>query len=192
MKYHLLQTLVALLICTPIASNAQQVSQFMSAQEYNEMKPGPEKIQAIKALERRGWYHQDAAMDYRGNPLETARVDLAPFVDELGESVFLVTDVSPEFPGGTMALKDYLQNQLGDLLAGSADEVQNTLFVKFSIQKDGHIDAVEPASPFPDWISASTTQRCMAAIRDMPVWSPGIFNEEPVKVKSLMIFSLRK
>jgi hypothetical protein len=164
----------------------------MSAQEYNEMKPGPEKVQAIKTLERKGWRHQDAFMDYRGEPLESESVNLAPFVDAQGESVFLVTDVSPEFPGGPGSLKDYLQNMLGDLLARSTDEVQNTLFVKFSIQKDGNIDAVEPASPFPEWIPVTTTQRCVAAMKRMPTWSPGIFNEEPVKVKNLMIFSLRK
>jgi len=192
MQHRLLLVLFVSLFIAPTASKAQQVTQFMSAQEYNEMKRGPERIQAIQDLERRGWYHQDAAMDYRGNALETERVDLSPFVDEMGESVFLVTAVSPEFPGGATSLKDCQQNLLGDLLSRSADEVQNTLYIKFSVQKDGRIESVEPASPFPDWIPASTTQRCMAAVRDMPVWTPGIFNEEPVKVKLLMIFSLRK
>ena len=192
MQHLLFQAIFALLIFAPEAGSAQRVTQFMKAQEYNEMKPGPERIQAIKDLERKGWYNQDAAMDYSGNPLVSEKVDLSPFVDEMGESVFLVTAVSPEFPGGTTSLKDYQQNLLGDLLSRPADEVQNTLFIKFSVLKDGKIDAVEPASPFPDWIPVSTTQRCMDAVRDMPVWSPGIFNEAPVKVKLLMIFSLRK
>lgn len=192
MKHLFVHTFFALLILMPLTSSGQRVTQFLTAQQYNEMKPGPEKIQAIKDLERRGWYHQDAAMDHLGNALVSDKVDLSPFVDELGESVFLVSDISPEFPGGTASLKDYQQNLLGDLLARSTDEVQNTLFIKFSVLKDGKIDAVEAANPFPDWIPASTIQRCMAAVRDMPVWSPGIFNEEPVKVKLMINFSLRK
>ena len=192
MQHLLFKALFALLFFAPKAANAQGVTQLMGAHEYLEMKSGPEKIQKIRDLERRGWYHQDAYTDQRGNALESARVDLAPFVDDLGESVFLVTDVSPEFPGGPSTLNDYLQNLLGDLLARPSDEVQNTLFFKFSVLKDGKIDAIEPANPIPDWIPKSTSQRCLAAIRDMPAWSPGVFKENPVKVKVLMTFSLRK
>jgi hypothetical protein len=192
MKHQLLQALLVLLIFAPEASKAQRLAQLMSAQEYNQIKSGPEKSQQIRDLEHRSWFHKDAFIDQKGNALEAEKVDLSPFVDNLGETTFLVTDITPEFPGGAIALKDYLQNLLGDLLARSTDEVQNTLFIKFTVLKDGKIEAVEPANPFPDWIPISVTQRCMAALRDMPAWTPGIFKEDPVRVKLLMTLSLRK
>lgn len=192
MQHLLFQGLFALLIFAPKAANAQGVTQLMSAQAYNQMESGPEKTQQIRDLERRGWYHHDEYTDQRGNALESAKVDLSPFVDDLGESVFLVTDVSPEFPGGPSTLNDYFQNLLGDLLARPSDEVQNTLYIKFSVLKDGKIDAIEPANPIPDWIPKLTSRRCLAALRDMPAWSSGIFKDSPVKVKVLMTFSLRK
>jgi hypothetical protein len=192
MQYFLSRAFLALLLFAPKVSDAQNLEQLMDAKAYQEMISGPDRIRQVRELEHKGWLHHDEQMDHIGNLIETKKFDLSPFVDQLGASFFLVTDISPEFPGGSTSFKDYQQNLLGDLLARSTDEVQNTLFIKFSVLKDGKIDAVEPASPFPDWIPASTIQRCMAAIRDMPVWSPGIFNGEPVNVKLLVDFSLRK
>lgn len=191
MRFLLFQTLIAFLLVAPEVSNAQDLGQLMAAKEYLQMQPGPEKSDLIQNLERKGWYHQDESMDHNGNFIETKKVDLAPFVDSLGESVFLVTDASPEFPGGALALQDYLQNRLSDLFPKPNGEPQNTLFVKFSVLKDGKIGDVEPANPFPEWVRASTGQRCLAAVGEMPNWSPGIFKDQAVKVKMLMIFSLR-
>lgn len=185
------QALFAILILASGASKAQNVTQLMSAQGYNQMETGPEKEQQIRNLERKGWYHQDAYTDQRGNALESAKVDLSPFVDELGESVFLVTDISPAFPGGLMAQGDYLQNLLADLLAKPEEVTQNTLFIKFSVSNTGQIEAVEPAFPFPEWVPGTTTRRCLDAVREMPVWTPGIFKNKPVKVKMMLTFSLR-
>ena len=155
------------------------------------MPSGTEKTDFIRKLEREGWYKQDLFLDQNGNPLESPKVDLAPYIDSLGESTFLVADISPEFPGGALVQADYLQGRLGDLLAKPNGEVQNTLFFKFSVLKDGRIEAVEPANPIPEWIPASTVKRCEAAVREMPDWTPGKFKENPVKVRMLMIFGLR-
>jgi len=191
MRFLLFQILAGLILFVPKFSNAQNLEQLMAAKEYLQMSSGPEKTELVQSLERKGWYHQDESMDHNGNFIETKKVDLSPFVDSLGESVFLVTDIGPEFPGGALSLQDYLQNRLGDLLPKPNGEAQNTLFVKFSVLKDGKIGDVEPANPFPEWVRASTGQRCLAAVREMPIWSPGIFKDQPVKVKMLMIFSLR-
>ncbi|MBC7777925.1 MAG: hypothetical protein H7246_21000 [Phycisphaerae bacterium] len=192
MQHLLFQTLIPILFFSPKVSNAQDLGQLMTAREYIEMKSGPEKTKQIRELEHRSWYHQDALMDHTGNFIESKKFDLSPFVDSLGESAFLVTDISPEFPGGALSLNDYLQNKLGNLLVKPNEETQNTLFVKFSVLKDGKIEAVEPANPFPEWVRSSTRQRCLVAVREMPNWSPGIFKDQPVKVKMLMIFSLRE
>lgn len=171
---------------------AQTLSQLMAAQELHQLPTGSDKTELIRKLEREGWYKQDLFVDQNGNPLESPKVDLAPFIDSLGESTFLVTDISPAFPGGTPVLNDYLQSRLGDLLAKPNGEVQNTLFFKFSVLKDGKIVAVEPANPIPEWIPASTVKRCEAAVREMPDWTPGVFKDRPVKVKMLMTFSLQE
>ncbi len=190
MQYLLFQVLIALLLFAPKASNAQNLEQLMSAKEYHEMKTSPDKTKQIRELERKGWYQQDELMDHTGNFIKTKKFDLSPFVDSLGESVFLVSDISPEFPGGADSLNVYLQKDLGKLLAKSVEDIHNTLFVKFSVSKDGNIEAVEPAFPFPEWVPAATGQKCLASVQKMPKWSPAILKDQPVKLKMLMIFNL--
>ncbi len=187
----LFQAIFVLSFLYPTLSNAQEVWQLMGARDFQQMKTGPEKTRLIRDIEYKGWYQVDTFLGL-DKKLEYHKVDLAPFVDDQGESVFLITDVSPEFPGGASSQKDYFQNFLGDLLAKPDGETQNTLFVKFSVKKNGEIEAVEAAQPFSQWVSAATAQRCIDAVREMPPWSPGIFKDRPVKVKMLISFGLRE
>jgi len=190
MQRPLYQFLPLFFFLCPSFANAQDVWQLMAARDFHDMKSGPEKTERIRDLEYRGWLRVDTflGMDKR---LEYHKIDLTPFVDDMGESVFLVTDVSPEFPGGAITKEDYFQNVLSDLLSKPGEVTQNTLYIRFSVQKDGKIEAVEPAQPFPEWVPAITGQRCLEAVRDMPNWSPGMYKNRPVKVSMLMIFSLR-
>jgi hypothetical protein len=175
----------------PTFANAQGVWQLMAARDFHDMKSGPEKTDRIRDLEDKGWFQIETylGMDEK---LEYHKIDLTPFVDDMGESVFLVTEVSPEFPGGDISQADYFQNLLGDLISKPGEETHNTLFVKFSVQKDGKIADVEPAQPFREWVPAETGQRCLEAIRQMPDWSPGLFKGQAVKVKMLHSFGLRE
>lgn len=155
------------------------------------MQNGPEKLNRVQVLALRDWIHVDTFynLDGMANYLKS---DLAPLVDELGEPVFLVTEISPEFPGGKNSLDDYMQNLLGDLLAKDGEAVQNSLYVKFSVQKeDGKIEEIVPAQPFPDWVPPATAQRCLEAVRNMPNWSPGVYRNRPVKTIMLISFGLR-
>ncbi|MBK6996323.1 MAG: hypothetical protein KA138_00680 [Saprospiraceae bacterium] len=190
MQRTLYQSLLMFFLLCPSFANAQDVWQLMAARDFHDMKSGPEKTERIRDLAYKGWVQVDTflGMDKR---LEYHKIDLTPFVDDMGESVFLVTDVSPEFPGGTVSSADYFQNLLSDLLSKPGEVTQNTLYIKFSVQKDGKIEVVSPAQPFPEWVPAVTGQRCLEAVRDMPIWSPGRYKERPVKVSMLMVFSLR-
>ena len=170
-------------------TNSQEAWQLISARDFHQMKNGPEKTERIRDLEYKGWFQTDTflGMDRK---LEYHKVDLTPFVDDMGESVFLVTEVSPEFPGGAISQEDYFQNLLSDLLSKPGEVTHNTLFIKFSVQKDGQIGGVEPAHPFPEWVPAIAGQRCLEAVREMPNWSPGLYKDKPVKVKMIQTFSL--
>ena len=186
------------LLCTPVVllfmvrPNAQNMMQLLTAEEFHRMKPGPEKIEKVRALERNGWYQQDYFIDLDGKPIETQKTDLAPAVDDMGETVFLVTDLAPEFPGGPAALEDYLQNAVGDLLIKPGESVQNSIRIKFTVEKDGRITNIETEKRLPEWISAETVQRCKSVVEEMPAWSPGVFKDKPVKVRMVMDFSLRE
>jgi hypothetical protein len=169
---------------------AQQLGQLLGAMEYHQLKSGPEKTEKIRTLERNSWRQQDEIVDHNGNAHGALKIDLAPLVDAQGTTTYLVTDLSPEFPGGAAGLQEYLRNRLGDLLAKPNGEVLNTLYIKFTVNQEGKIEAIEPATPFPDWIPASIIKKCLAAVQEMPIWSPGFFKDQAVKVKMLQVFSL--
>ncbi len=172
------------------AIDAQQLSQLLGAQEYHQLKSGPEKTEKIRTLERNGWRQQDEIVDHNGNAHGALKIDLTPLVDAQGIPTYLVTELSPEFPGGAAGLQEYLRNRLGDLLAKPNGETLNTLYIKFTVTQEGKIEAIEPATPFPDWIPSATIKKCLAAVQEMPAWSPGVFKDQPVKVKMLQVFSL--
>lgn len=187
-----------ILLCIPVVllcgvrSNAQSMMQLITAEEFHRMKPGPEKIEKVRALERNGWYQQDYFFDMDGKPIEAPKTDLAPFVDDMGETVFLVTDIAPEFPGGRASLEDYLQNAVGDLLINPGESVQNSIRIKFTVEKDGRITNIETEKRLSEWISKEAVQRCKSVVEEMPVWLPGVFKDKPVKVKMILSFSLRE
>ncbi|MFN0212986.1 MAG: hypothetical protein ACKVT2_01915 [Saprospiraceae bacterium] len=170
---------------------AQNVWQLMAARNFHEIKSGHEKTELIRDLEYKGWFQLDTFLGL-DRKIEYHKTDLSPFVDDTGESVFLIAEVSPEFPGGGFSQHDYFQNLLSDLLSKPEEETQNTLYIKFSVQKNGKIVEVEPAQPFPNWVQAQTGERCLEAIRQMPDWSPGLYRNRAVKVKMLQTFQLRE
>ena len=179
------------LLLFPLASfHAQTVWQFLSAREYLEMPNGPEKSARIRDLEYDGWKKTDTLTDFE-QKRHIRTVDLAPFVDSMGNAVFLVPELSPEFPGGRASLQDYWQNFLGDILARPDEGVQLSVYIKFVVQTDGTIAEVAPANPLPDWIATEISQRCLEAVRQMPPWTPGQYRGRPVKVVLLADMGLR-
>ena len=191
MRHLFIQISSALFLALPSLLNAQGAWQLISAQDFHQMKNGPEKTARIQALEFKDWFKIDTFYNLEKR-LETQKIDLAPLVDDMGETIFLVTEISPEFPGGEAVQADYFQNLLGDLLAKPGESVQKTVFIKFTVNTDGTIDAVESVQPFPDWMPAQIAQRCLNAVKEMPAWSPGFYRNRPVKVKMLLDFSLRE
>lgn len=186
----LVQSIPVLFIFSPMQINAQNLGQLMAAKDYHEMKSGPEKTERIRNLERNSWRQQDEIVDHNGNAHGALKTDLTPLVDAQGTPIYLVTELSPEFPGGAAGLQEYLRNRLGDLLAKPNGEIVNTLYIRFTVTQEGKIEAIEPASPFPDWIPAATIKKCLAAVQEMPIWSPGVFKDQAVKVKMLQVFAL--
>jgi len=177
------------LLLSPSLANAQEVWQLMAARDFHDMKSGPEKTERIRDMEYMGWFKVDTFIGMDKH-VEYHKIDLTPFVDDMGEPVFLVTDISPEFPGGAITQKDYFQNMLGELLSKPEGETHNTLYIKFSVNKDGKIETVEPAQTFPEWVPAASGQRCLEAVREMPAWSPGRYKDRPVKMKMMIEFPL--
>lgn len=170
---------------------AQNIWQFFSAQSYHNMATGPEKTKAVRNLERAGWFAIDTFVNL-DQSVEYRKTDLAPYVDDNGMTCFLATDVSPEFPGGEVSLQKMLRDSIGSIFAGPEEGAQNSIYIKFAVEKDGSISEVEPAQQHPDWVRTANIDRCIIILKSMPRWSPGIWKENPVKVKMMIPMNLKE
>lgn len=192
MRYSIILILACIFYLNmPQTIQAQNIWQLFSAQSFHSMPNGPEKIKAIRKLEKDGWFAIDTFLNL-DQKMEFKKTDLAPYIDDNGNTIFLVTDVSPAFPNGDTLLRKMLQGSLGDILSGPDDEVQNSIYIKFSVETDGSIAEVEEAQQHSEWIKPEIIKSCLETVRAMPKWSPGIWKGKPVKVKMLISVNLRE
>ncbi len=186
------KTLFTLLLCPILLPlQAQRTMQLLSAQSIHALPNGPEKIKAIRQLERDGWAAVDTFINL-DRTMTFHKTDLAPYIDDNGYTVFLVTDASPVCPGGPDALLKMLADSLGTVMAGPDDEPSGTLFLSFVVEPDGNIAEVAEAQQHPDFIAAATIRKSLNALRAMPPWSPGTWKGKPVRVKMLATVNLRE
>ena len=101
--------------------------------------------------------------------------DLGP--DE--EDVYILVDNSPEFPGGTMGLLEYMRTTIKYPAQARKDTIQGRVLVSFIVNKDGSIvkpEIVKSAHPLLD-------EEALRMVNEMPAWKPGEQNGVPVRVK---------
>ena len=101
--------------------------------------------------------------------------DLGP--DE--EDVYILVDNSPEFPGGTMGLLEYMRTTIQYPAQARKDTIQGRVLVSFIVNKDGSIvkpEIVKSAHPLLD-------EEALRMVNEMPAWKPGEQNGVPVRVK---------
>ena len=101
--------------------------------------------------------------------------DLGP--DE--EDVYILVDNSPEFPGGTMGLLEFMRTTIQYPAQARKDTIQGRVLVSFIVNKDGSIvkpEVVKSAHPLLD-------EEALRMVNEMPAWKPGEQNGVPVRVK---------
>ena len=95
-----------------------------------------------------------------------------------GEPVFRVVDEFPAFPGGEKARMEYLQNNITYPEELQSDSIQGTVYIKFTIDKNGVVHNPEVLRGVHETLDAEALE----AIENMPDWEPGYYNGEPVNV----------
>ncbi len=95
--------------------------------------------------------------------------------------IFTIVENQPEFPGGTSALMQFLQQNLR--YPGDAREngIQGTVFVSFVVEKNGDITNVKILRGVPEGESLSV--EALRVVELMPAWQPGKQRGENVRVQ---------
>lgn len=112
------------------------------------------------------------------------------------DTVYNVTQLAsaPEFPGGQVAMMQYLGKNVKYPVAARERGIQGKVYVGFVINEFGNVQSVRllkgitVKAPKPklqedyDKAARSMEEVAMDVIRSMPDWKPGVQKGKPVKV----------
>lgn len=96
-----------------------------------------------------------------------------------GEPVYVNPGVMPQFPGGNEACLRYLRDNIVYPPLARENKIEGRVVVSFTIGKDGAIRDPEVVRS----VDGLLDKEALRVISEMPVWSPGYLNGEPVNVR---------
>ena len=103
--------------------------------------------------------------------------------EEEEEEVFMIVEDMPEFPnGGMAALMRYIPENLEYPQMAIDNDVEGTVLVKFTVNKDGAISDVQVQRG----IGAGCDEAAAEVIENMPAWKPGKQRGKAVKVSMVI------
>lgn len=95
------------------------------------------------------------------------------------DSLFIVVEKEPEFPGGLAALYRYLSQNIEYPKAAVEASIAGTVYVGFVVEKNGTLSNIEiQRSPH-----QLLSEEAVRVISSMPAWSPGKQRGKAVRVR---------
>jgi TonB family protein len=94
------------------------------------------------------------------------------------ESVFVIVEQMPKFPGGMTAYLKYVQEHIQYPKEAAEQNITGRVFVSFIIEKDGKISHVKVVRGVHDLLD----KEAIRVIESSPAWQPGIQRGIPVRV----------
>ena len=111
----------------------------------------------------------------------TAAINI-PESSPRADSVFVVVDQMPEFPGGETALRQFIAHGIKYPDDAKKAGIQGKVFVHFVINKSGNV----VNSKIIRSVSPSIDQEALRVINTMPKWEPGKEKGKTVSVRYTM------
>lgn len=98
-------------------------------------------------------------------------------VEEESE-VFIIVEDMPEFPGGELALRKWIGNNIKYPVIAAENGIQGKVYVTFVVDKDGSISNARIARG----VDPSLDQEALRVVNNLPKWKPGKQRGKPVRV----------
>ena len=98
------------------------------------------------------------------------------------DMVFDVVEVMPQFPGGQIAMLQYLMKNIKYPEQAMKEGIQGRVTVRFIVEKDGSISDVKPVLS----VHPLLNKEAVRVVKSMPKWSPGKQNGKPVRVQLIV------
>lgn len=95
------------------------------------------------------------------------------------DMVFDVVEVMPQFPGGQIAMLQYIMKNMKYPEQAMKEGIQGRVAVSFIVEKDGSISDVKPILS----VHPLLNKEAVRVVESMPKWTPGKQNGKPVRVR---------
>ena len=95
------------------------------------------------------------------------------------DMVFDVVEVMPQFPGGQIAMLQYIMKNIKYPEQAMKEGIQGRVAVRFIVEKDGSISDVKPILS----VHPLLNKEAVRVVKSMPKWTPGKQNGKPVRVR---------
>lgn len=112
-------------------------------------------------------------------------IDVAPVVETVQEEeveeetkVFFVVEDMPEFPGGELALRKYINSNVKYPVIAQENGIQGKVYVTFVVGKDGSVTNARVARG----VDPSLDKEALRVVNSLPKWKPGKQRGKPVNV----------
>jgi TonB family protein len=105
-----------------------------------------------------------------------------PIPNDSENRIYTFVEQKPEFPGGEVALKAYLEKNVKMPVMAKENGVQGKVFITFMVEKDGSLSNPKVLRG----IGYGCDDEAVRIIKNMPKWSPSKQNGQPVKVKYVL------
>ncbi len=111
-------------------------------------------------------------------------IDVAPVIETAEEEeedeaqVFFIVEDMPEFPGGDLALRKYIANQIKYPVIAQENGIQGKVYVTFVVGKTGKVANASIARG----VDPSIDKEALRVVNGLPTWKPGKQRGKPVNV----------
>ncbi len=111
-------------------------------------------------------------------------IDVAPVVTQKQEEeadeaeVFFIVEDMPEFPGGELALRQFIANSIKYPVIAQENGIQGRVYVTFVVDADGSVSNPRIARG----VDPSLDKEALRVVSLLPKWKPGKQRGKPVRV----------
>ncbi len=140
-----------------------------------------------KAIEAISVLPAETAMKLWGKKGENGAVTITMKKGDDDEKAFQHVEKMPVFPGGDMAMMEFLSKNIKYPVEAQKKELQGRVVVSFVVEKDGSLSDVKVAKS----VDPQLDEEALRVVKSMPNWTPGMQNGKTVRVKYYVPISYR-
>lgn len=115
--------------------------------------------------------------DESGNLIIVKRKDVPKILDT-NEEIFFIVEEMPEFPGGELALRQYIANNIKYPVEAQEKGIQGRVYVTFVVDKEGNTANARIARG----VDPLLDMEALRVVNSLPAWIPGEQRDKPVNV----------